>query len=63
MTEDLEITKSEYIDILKKRGKHISSEIDDDTLLKKVKYLKKRDLVHLATIKGLIFNESSLKTY
>ena len=44
MAEDLEITKSEYIDILKKRGKHISSEIDDDTLLKKVKYLKKKEI-------------------
>ena len=33
MAEDLEITKSEYIDILKNRGKDISSEIDDDTLL------------------------------
>ena len=39
----------------------MSSEIDDDTLLKKVKYLKKRDLVHLATIRGLVFNESSLE--
>ena len=35
MSEDLEITKSEYIDILKNRGKHLSSEINDDTLLKK----------------------------
>ena len=45
---------------MKSRGKHVSSEIDDDTLLKKVKYLKKRNLVHLATIRGLVFNESSL---
>ena len=41
MSEDLQITKSEYIDILKNRGKQVSSEINDDTLLKKVKYLKK----------------------
>ena len=62
MEEDLKITKSEYMDILKNRRKNISSEIDDDTLLKKVKYLKKkRDLVHLATIRGLVFNESSLE--
>ena len=33
MAEDLEIRKSEYINILKNREKHISSEIDDDTLL------------------------------
>ena len=60
MSDNLEITKSEFIDILKNRGKHVSSEIDDDTLLKKVKYLKKQNLVHLATIRELIFNESSL---
>ena len=60
MSDNLEITKSEFIDILKNRGKHVSSEINDDTLLKKVIYLKKRNLVHLATIRGLVFNESSL---
>ena len=38
MAEILEITKSEYIDILRNRGKHVTSKIDDDTLLKKVKY-------------------------
>ena len=60
MSEDLEITKSEYIDILKNRRKQVSSEINDDSLFKKVKYLKKRDLVHLATITELVFNELSL---
>ena len=34
--------------------------IDDDTLLEKVKYVKKRDLVQLATIRGLVLNETSL---
>ena len=34
--------------------------IDDDTFLEKVKYVKKRDLVHLATIRGLVLNETSL---
>ena len=62
MTEDLEITKAEYINILRNTGKHVSSEIDDDALLKKVKYLKKRDLILLATITGLVFNESSLES-
>ena len=38
MTSDLEITRLENIDILRNRGKHISSEIDDDTLVEKVKY-------------------------
>ena len=60
MSEDLKITKSECIDIFKNRGKQVSSQINDDYLLKKVKYLKKRDLVHLATIRGLVFNELSL---
>ena len=60
MAEDLQISKSEFIEILKNRGKHVSSETDDDTLLKKVKYIKKQDLIHLATIRGLLFNESSL---
>ena len=52
MPEVLDIRKSEYIDILKNRGKRVSSKIDDDALLKRVKYLKKRDLIHLATIRG-----------
>ena len=60
MTSDLKISRSEYIDILKNRGKQVSSEIHDDKLLEKVKYLKKRDLVHLATIRGLVLNETIL---
>ena len=60
MISDLTISKQEYIDILKNRGKQVSSEIDDDTLLRKVKYLKKRDLVHLATIRRLVLNKTSL---
>ena len=62
MSDILDITKSEDIDILKNRRKHISSKIDDDALLKRVKYLKKRDLIHLATIRGLAFDESSLES-
>ena len=63
MASDLEITRTEYIDILKIRGKHVSSEINDDTLLKKVRYLKKRDLIHLATIRGIVLNEPSIEIY
>ena len=63
MAEDLQITKSEFTEILKNRGKQVSSGTDDDTLLKKVNYLKKQDLVHLATIRGLVFSESSLVNY
>ena len=29
-------------------------------MLKKVRYLKNQDLIHLATIRGLVFNETSL---
>ena len=42
-------------------GKQLSSEISGDSLLRKVKYLKKRDLIHLATIRGIVLNETSLK--
>ena len=62
MIDELKITKSEYIKILKNRGKHVSFKIDDDALLRKVKYLIKRDLIHLATIRGLVFDESSLES-
>ena len=60
MSANLEITKSEFIDILKNSENDVSSEIDDDTLLKKVKHLKKRDLIHSATIRALVFHKSSL---
>ena len=40
MIDELTITKSKYIKILKNRGKHVSSTIDDDALLRRVKYLK-----------------------
>ena len=62
MSDILDITKSEYIGILKNKTKHVSSIIDDDALLKRVKYFKKRDLIHLATIRGLVFDESSLES-
>ena len=42
MSDILHITKSEYIDTLKNKRKHVSSKIDDDALLKRVKYKKKR---------------------
>lgn len=60
MCDQLKITRSEFTDILKNRGKHVSSKINDDSLLKKIKYLNKQDLVHLATIRGLAVDESSL---
>ena len=43
MIDELKIAKSEYIKILKNRGKRGSSKIDEDALLRRVKYLKKTD--------------------
>ena len=61
MLDELKITKLEYIDIWKNRGKKVITELDEDAVLEKVKYLKKRDLIRLATIKGLVLNETSLE--
>ena len=62
MSDVLNIKRSEYIRILKNRGKHVSSRISDDALYKKVKYLKKQDLSHLATIRKLYFDDSDLES-
>ena len=61
MLDESKITKLEYIDIWKNRGKKVITELDEDAVLEKVKYLKKRDLIRLATIKGLVLNETSLE--
>ena len=58
----LNITKPEYLDILRNRNKSVSSSISHNKLLKKVKYLSKRDLNHLLTIRGLVSNDSSLES-
>ena len=60
MLKDLEITKSGYLSILRNRGKSVWPSISNDKLLKKVKYLKKSDLIHLLTIRGIVLNEYSL---
>ena len=62
MLRNLEITKSEYLSILKNRGKYISPSISFDKLLKKSKYLNKRDLKHFLSIRGIeIDDNDSLK--
>ena len=62
MLRNLEITKSEYLSILKNRGKYISPSISFDKLLKKSKYLKKRDLKHFLSIRSIeIDDDDSLK--
>ena len=62
MSDLLNIRRSEYKKILKNSGKHVSFKIGDDALLKKIKYLKKRDLSHLASIRGIVFDESNLES-
>lgn len=42
-------------------GKNVSPTISQDALLKKVKYIKLRDLIHLASIRGVILNNLSLE--
>ena len=59
---DLLNIRSEYIKILKNRGKQVSSKIADHELLKKIKYLKKRDLSHSETIRGLVFDDSNIES-
>ena len=55
-----DIAKREYISILRNKGKKVRSSIPSDILLKKVKYLTKWDLIHLATLRGLVFDESDV---
>ena len=60
MQDTLDISKQVYISIYRNRGKKVRSSISLDSLLKKVKYLTKRHLIHLTTIRGLVFDESDL---
>ena len=60
MLEDLKVTKSEYLSILRNRGKSVSPSISYDKLLWNLKYLKKRGLIHLLTIRGIVIDEYSL---
>ena len=60
MLDNLKITKSEYLSILRNKGKSVSPSISYDKLLKKVKHLKKRDLIYMLTIRGVVIDEYSL---
>ena len=62
MLKNLEKTKTEYLSILRNRDKSVTPSILFDNLLQKVKYLKKRDLKHLLSIRGIdINNDDSVK--
>ena len=62
MSGYLNITKPEYLHILRNRNKSVSPSISHNKLLKKVRYLSKQDLNHLLTIRGLVSNDSSLES-
>ena len=49
----LKITSEDYINILKNRGITVPSNISIDKLLKKVKYLKRRDFRYIADTRGI----------
>ena len=53
----LKITNEEYLSILRNRSKSISPSISLNRLLQKVKYLKKKDLKHLATIRNITIDD------
>ena len=57
MASFLQITKKEYMDILKNCGKTVSPSISKDKLLKKVNYLRKKYLKHLLTIRNIDIND------
>ena len=57
MATYLQIMKKEYIDLLKNHGKTVSPSISKDKLLKKVNYLRKKDLKHLVKIRNIDIND------
>ena len=57
--DSLNIKRNEYISILRNRGKSVSPHISDDNLHNKVKYLRKRDLRHLANFRNVHINDNN----
>ena len=60
MHDILDIKKRQYIDILANRGIGIKNNLSLGALQTKVSYLKKRDLIHLAKLRGLVVDETDL---
>ena len=60
MQDILDIKKSEYIDILANRGIQVKNNPSLGALQRKVRYLKKRDLIHLTKLRGLVVDETDL---
>ena len=54
------INKSEYTSLLANRGIPVKNNPYLGALLRKIKYLTKRDLIHLAKLRDLLVNETDL---
>ena len=61
--EDLDITKTEYIKILKNRGKSIKRSTSKHEILKLIDNLTKKDLSYLSKLRNIKINDDdSTKT-
>ena len=54
------INKSEYTSLLANRSIPVKNNPSLGALLRKIKYLTKRDLIHLAKLRDLLVNETDL---
>ena len=54
----LKISKEEYVSILRNKGKYVPHSISNDKSINKVKYLKKKDLKHLLSIRNIETNDN-----
>ena len=54
------INKSEYTSLLANRGIPVKNNPSLGALLRKIKYLTKRDLIHLAKLRDLLVDETEL---
>ena len=60
MQDILNINKSEYTSILANRDIRVKNHPSLGALLRKIKYLTKRDLIHLAKLRDLVVDETDL---
>lgn len=59
----LKISKEEYVSILRNRGKYVPPSISYDKSINKVKYLKKKYLKHLLSIRNIKTNDNDTVEY
>ena len=60
MQDICRIKKSEYTSILANRGIRVKNNLSLGALQRKVRYIKKRGLIHLAKLRGLVVDETDL---